>query len=455
MAITVGMGMVGTISTHKLLGSLTAISRKSLPDIKQITAIQALGLEYRGTSLLMGTPGLQDDYKNKQLAHLKELRAQLLERLEAYGRSASPEEQNAYDNLRATTKSFIACSDRFVALSLSGKPEDAGAFWSVAGGTLSKAFRRALDEEAALNERLTEGYVQTGVSAARWATVLSWILLAAAVILGFSLGSLVARRIRRALLEAAGNLRAASEQVASASGEMLSSSHNLSENVIEEAAILEETSTACKQVTGATQKYVADCQQATSLMVDIEKLVVEANSKLDGTLQSMNEIARSSERIAKITNVIDEIAFMTNILALNAAVEAARAGEAGLGFAVVADEVRRLAGRCAEAAAEIAVSISESVENTKTGHIRLDEAASSVHNMADSTLTAKAIVHMVNREAQEESSSIAQISKTLQTIEQSMRQNAAIAQATASASAQLKAQADALQEILGAMEALL
>ena len=96
---------------------------------------------------------------------------------------------------------------------------------------------------------------------------------------------------------------------------------------------------------------------------------------------AMLEIATASQKIGEIINVIDGIAFQTNILALNAAVEAARAGEQGRGFAVVAAEVRMLAQRSAQAAREIKSMIDDSIKKVDAGSRLVNGAGTSMNEI--------------------------------------------------------------------------
>src|SRR5207247_7553209 len=132
-----------------------------------------------------------------------------------------------------------------------------------------------------------------------------------------------------------------------------------------------------------------------------ERHAGDVNQTLDRMVEKMKEIDASSNKIAHIIKVIDEIAFQTNILALNAAVEAARAGEAGLGFAVVADEVRNLAQRCAQAARDTTGLIEESIQTSRDGNARLDEMAGAVRAMTENSSRIKTLVDEVNLGSQE------------------------------------------------------
>jgi len=99
---------------------------------------------------------------------------------------------------------------------------------------------------------------------------------------------------------------------------------------------------------------------------------VEGSRIVAQAVAAMGQLEQTAADIAQITGVIDSIAFQTNLLALNAGVEAARAGDAGKGFAVVATEVRALAQRASEAASQIRTRIDRTSEQVGTGvsHVR-------------------------------------------------------------------------------------
>lgn len=78
--------------------------------------------------------------------------------------------------------------------------------------------------------------------------------------------------------------------------------------------------------------------------------------RVDGAFARLNEVI---ERIATRVNVIEEIAFESNMLAINANIEAARAGEDGRGFTVVATSMRDLSRQSRRAANEIADILDE------------------------------------------------------------------------------------------------
>ncbi|PTT86218.1 methyl-accepting chemotaxis protein, partial [Pelomonas sp. HMWF004] len=185
------------------------------------------------------------------------------------------------------------------------------------------------------------------------------------------------------LSEVVGTVRSRADEVANASQEIAAGSADLSSRTETQAAALEQTTASVDTVRQGLEHGAQQSSHAADLAGEVRQLAESGGSTVATLAATIREIQTSSNKIADIIGVIDDIAFQTNILALNAAVEAARAGEHGRGFAVVAAEVRALAQRAGTSAKEIRSLIGASVERVSAGHAQGEEAALLMQRVVD------------------------------------------------------------------------
>ncbi len=354
--------------------------------------------------------------------------------------------RNDIASIEAEFPKFQQAFERLASAAMSGDSEGALKILTESSIPSFNSMDATLQDLIELQKQLMkEDSEQGAAEAARARWIASGLLIASLAIGSFVL--LVVRRTTRQLRDVASNLADGAEQITSASSQVASSSQTLAQGASEQAASLEETAASSTEITSMTRKNAENSQSAAGVMAEVDQRVAEGNRTLDDMVESMHQITGSSDKISKIIKVIDEIAFQTNILALNAAVEAARAGEAGMGFAVVANEVRSLAQRSAQAAKDTAGLIEESIARSSEGSRRLDHVTQVIRTITESATKVRTLVDEVNLGSQEQARGIAVISKSIGLMDSVTQANAASAEQSASASEELSAQAEALQNI--------
>jgi methyl-accepting chemotaxis protein len=315
-------------------------------------------------------------------------------------------------------------------------------------------FMAKVDEFLAINSEEATTVAQNAMASAD--TAVSWMMTIGiiAVITGAVLAFFIARGVIRALKRVIDSLTEGAEQVASASGQVSSASQSLAEGSTEQAAGLEETSSSLEEMSSMTKQNADNAQQANTLAAEARKAADNGTQSMTRMNEAIEEIQKSSDETAKIIKVIDEIAFQTNLLALNAAVEAARAGEAGKGFAVVAEEVRNLAMRSAEAAKNTANMIEEAVKNSKNGVDIAGEVGKVLDEIVQGIGKTTDLVGEIAAASQEQAQGIDQVNTAMTQMDKVTQQNAANAEESASASEELSAQAESMNEVVNELATL-
>jgi methyl-accepting chemotaxis protein len=245
-----------------------------------------------------------------------------------------------------------------------------------------------------------------------------------------------------------GQVQVAGSQIAGGSSQVSDSSQSLSQGATEAAASIEEINSSMTQMSSQTRLNADNANQASQIANEVTTSAQQGNHHMNQMVGAMEEINESSQSVAKIINVIDEIAFQTNLLALNAAVEAARAGQHGKGFAVVAEEVRNLAARSAKAASETAELIDGSVEKVKAGATIADKTAEALKEIVSGIGKVTDLVTEIAAASNEQAEGIAQVNEGLAQIDKITQQNTANAEEGAASAEELSGQSEQLRQQL-------
>ncbi len=258
--------------------------------------------------------------------------------------------------------------------------------------------------------------------------------------LGESLLNLVSE-----ITEAIKTANIASGEISSSSEELSAGAQEQSQQTLEVAGAVEEmtktiveTSNNASLASEASKNYgdiAKDGGKVVNETINGMKKIAEVVKRSAGTVQLLGN---SSNQIGEIIQVINDIADQTNLLALNAAIEAARAGEHGRGFAVVADEVRKLAERTTKATKEIAemikqiqketteavASMEEGKNEVEKGLLLADKAGESLEQIIEGAGNVVDIITQVAAASEEQSSASEQISKNVEGISNIAEQSA-------------------------------
>jgi len=203
---------------------------------------------------------------------------------------------------------------------------------------------------------------------------------------------------------------------------------------------IRQVSTALRMTADSISEVSSNTESASYQSRESVALVRSGKEKMLQMAEVVNNIAANSQKINKISEVIESIAYRTNLLSLNAAIEAARAGEQGKGFAVVADEVGKLAISSADSTKEIAVLVKQASAEAK-------RAVETVANVNEDMNRIEAGAGKTDGMLQRISAAVEEQSSALQEIDVNVANLSHIAASNANASEELTATAIELAKI--------
>lgn len=226
----------------------------------------------------------------------------------------------------------------------------------------------------------------------------------------------------------------------------------LLQSVLQQKSAVDQLSATADELRASSANNAQTAQHAKSAIGNTQEHLHVSQADIQLLVQGMQSLDASSQKIQSINNVINDIAYQTNLLSLNAMIEASRAGEGSGGFKVVAMEIKKLAERSANAANDINALLKENFDKVNQGvelseamQLRFIETQEKMQPLAES-------VHSVSNASFEQNEAIRQFSEGLYSISEAVNNNQYLTEQLAAHTEALKDNSQSLMDIMQILE---
>jgi methyl-accepting chemotaxis protein len=286
------------------------------------------------------------------------------------------------------------------------------------------------------------------------------LLTLAGGLAAFALAAALSRRLSRQIASAVGQVQSSSAELQASTSQQASNVKEQSSSIAEIATTINELLATSRQIAESAQRvaHIASETAKTAgagdqALIKTQGSIAVIRQQVDLIVSHMMDLGRKSQQIGAVLEIINELAEQTNILSINASVEAAGAGEAGRRFAVVAEEIRRLAERVGASTKDVRSLIDEvraAVNTTvmateggakavEAGSRQFSETSASFQQISGMVATSTEAAREIELSTKQQATAVEQVNGTVAQVAQSVREMEAGLGQTAQTALQLSA----------------